>query len=177
MRSGPSRHRVRRFPGPGGCGGCWPRSAGVRSEPAQVPAQGGASRTVFTKSERSYVFGYNAVMSREAEKAEELPEDQRPFAYEGAAAACTLLDLLTLTRGRRLHELLAGPAQHHRHDRLPRRRRAYALLRLRRCGARAGPIRCCGGWPWTGSASSGACPGPTAWWASARCPTCSPGRT
>lgn len=93
--------------------------------------RGGASRTVFTKSERSYVFGYNAVMSREAEKVEELPEDQRPFAYEGAAAACTLLDLLTLTRGRRLHELLAGPARHHRHAAYLGAGRAYALLRLR----------------------------------------------
>ncbi|MFB4267734.1 DUF1702 family protein [Nonomuraea sp. GTA35] len=93
--------------------------------------RGGASRTVFTKSERSYVFGYNAVMSREVEKVEEIPQAQRPFAYEGAAAACTMLDLLTLTRGRRLHELLAGPAQHHRHAAYLGAGRAYALLRLR----------------------------------------------
>ncbi|NJP90311.1 DUF1702 family protein [Nonomuraea sp. FMUSA5-5] len=91
----------------------------------------GTAPTVFTASERSYVFGYNAVVSREAEKIEELREDQRPFAYEGAAAACTVLDLLTLTRGRRLHELLAGPARHHRHAAYLGAGRGYALLRLR----------------------------------------------
>lgn len=91
----------------------------------------GASRTAFTNAERSYVFGFNAVMSREVEKVEEIPAEQRPFGYEGAAAACTLLDLLTLTRGRRLHELLTGPAQHHRHAAYLGAGRAYALLRLR----------------------------------------------
>ncbi|MFC7592941.1 DUF1702 family protein [Nonomuraea antimicrobica] len=93
--------------------------------------RGGAARTVFTNAERSYVFGYNAVMSREVEKVEEIREEQRPFGYEGAAAACTVLDLLTLTRGRRLHELLAGPAQHHRHAAYLGAGRGYALLRLR----------------------------------------------
>ncbi|TMR92508.1 DUF1702 family protein [Nonomuraea basaltis] len=91
----------------------------------------GASRTVFTNAEKSYVFGFNAVMSREVEKVEEIPDEQRPFGYEGAAAACTMLDLLTLTRGRRLHELLAGPAQHHRHAAYLGVGRGYALLRLR----------------------------------------------
>lgn len=94
-------------------------------------SRGGPSRRVFTKAESSYVFGYNAVMSRETEKIEEIPHEQRPFGYEGAAAACTVLDLLTLTRGRRLHELLAGPAQHHRHAAYLGAGRGYALVRLR----------------------------------------------
>ncbi|WP_237106432.1 DUF1702 family protein [Nonomuraea sp. MG754425] len=89
------------------------------------------SRSVLTRSERSYVFGFNAVLSREIEKVEEIPGEQRPYAYEGAAAASTVLDLLTLTRGRRLHELLAGPAQHHRHAAYLGAGRGYALLRLR----------------------------------------------
>jgi hypothetical protein len=93
--------------------------------------RGGTARTVFGKAEQSYVFGYNAAISREIEKVEEIPQEQRPFGYEGAAAACTVLDLLTLTRGRRLHELLAGPAQHHRHAAYLGAGRGYALLRLR----------------------------------------------
>ncbi|NUP83346.1 MAG: DUF1702 family protein [Nonomuraea sp.] len=104
--------------------------------------RGGATRAVFADSEKSYVFGFNAVMSREVEKIEELPLEQRPFGHEGAAAACTVLDLLTLTRGRRLHELLAGPAQHHRHAAYVGAGRAYALLRMRpvRGARRAHPL-------------------------------------
>lgn len=91
----------------------------------------GACRTVFARAEESFVLGFNAVMSKEAEKVEEIPAEQRPSGYEGAAAACTVLDLLTLTRGRRLHELLSGPAQHHRHAAYLGAGRGYALLRLR----------------------------------------------
>ncbi|TLF83302.1 DUF1702 family protein [Nonomuraea sp. KC401] len=102
----------------------------------------GASPTEFTDAEKSYVFGFNAVMSREVEKIEEVAAELRPFGYEGAAAACTVLDLLTLTRGRRLHELLAGPAQHHRHAAYLGAGRGYALLRLRpvRGARRAHPL-------------------------------------
>ncbi|MCK2212890.1 DUF1702 family protein [Actinomadura sp. ATCC 31491] len=91
----------------------------------------GPARTVFSEAEKSYVFGFNAVMSEEVEKVEEIPADRRSFAYEGAAAASTILDLLTLSRGRRLHELLAGPARHHRHAAYLGAGRGYALLRLR----------------------------------------------
>ncbi|MEU6731013.1 DUF1702 family protein [Nonomuraea wenchangensis] len=91
----------------------------------------GPARTVFSEAEKSYIFGFNAVMSKEVEKVEEVPADRRPFGYEGAAAACTVLDLLTLSRGRRLHELLAGPARHHRHAAYLGAGRGYALLRLR----------------------------------------------
>ncbi|MFC4012411.1 DUF1702 family protein [Nonomuraea purpurea] len=102
----------------------------------------GTPRAAFTEAEKSYVFGFNAVMSREIEKIEEISAEQRPFGYEGAAAACTVLDLLTLTRGRRLHELLAGPAQHHRHAAYLGAGRGYALLRLRpiRGARRAHPL-------------------------------------
>jgi hypothetical protein len=102
----------------------------------------GAVRTVFASAEESYVFGFNAVMSQEIEKIEDISVEQRPFGYEGAAAASTLLDLLTLTRGRRLHELLAGPARHHRHAAYLGAGRAYALLRLRpvRGARRAHPL-------------------------------------
>ncbi|MEV1167822.1 DUF1702 family protein [Nonomuraea sp. NPDC049784] len=130
-----------------------PRAAGLRRLLAKDPQESdlsrrrfrtrsGASRSAFNDAERSYVFGFNAVMSREVEKVEEISAEQRPFGYEGAAAACTVLDLLTLTRGRRLHELLTGPAQHHRHAAYLGAGRAYALLRLRpvRGARRAHPL-------------------------------------
>ncbi|MEO3870369.1 DUF1702 family protein [Nonomuraea sp. B12E4] len=102
----------------------------------------GTSRTAFINAEKAYVFGYNAVMSREVEKIEEITAEHRTFGYEGAAAACTVLDLLTLTRGRRLHELLTGPAQHHRHAAYLGAGRGYALVRLRpvRGARRAHPL-------------------------------------
>ncbi|WP_219467104.1 DUF1702 family protein [Nonomuraea rhizosphaerae] len=91
----------------------------------------GHPRETIEGAEKSYLFGFNAVLSREIGKIEEVSVEQRSFAYEGAGAACTVLDLLTMTRGRRLHELLAGPAQHHRHAALLGAGRGHALLRLR----------------------------------------------
>ncbi|WP_219500921.1 DUF1702 family protein [Nonomuraea ceibae] len=102
----------------------------------------GPSRTVIENAEKSYVFGFNAVISEEIERIEDLPHDQRAFAYEGAGAACAVLDLITLTRGRRLRELLAGPAAHHPFAAHLGAGRGYALLRLRpvRAGRRAHPL-------------------------------------
>ncbi|NRQ38828.1 DUF1702 family protein [Nonomuraea sp. NN258] len=91
----------------------------------------GAARVVFEEAEKAYVFGFNAVMSREPGKVDELPAERRGHGYEGAAAACTMLDLLTLNRGRRLHELLIGHAQQHRYSAYLGAGRGYALLRLR----------------------------------------------
>ncbi|MEU7861960.1 DUF1702 family protein [Nonomuraea sp. NPDC049141] len=91
----------------------------------------GHCRVVVEGAERSYLFGFNAAVSREVCKIDEMSPEQRSFAYEGAGAACTVLDLLTMTRGRRLHELLAGPAQLHPHAVHVGAGRGYALLRLR----------------------------------------------
>ncbi|WP_327093080.1 DUF1702 family protein [Nonomuraea sp. NBC_01738] len=91
----------------------------------------GHARDVLESAERAYVFGFNAAISREIAKIGEIPLERRPFAYEGAGAASAALDLITLTRGRRLHELLAGPAKFYEHAVHLGVGRAYALLRLR----------------------------------------------
>ncbi|NUR86702.1 MAG: DUF1702 family protein [Nonomuraea sp.] len=91
----------------------------------------GLSRQILESAEESYVFGFNAVISRAIGLIDHLAPEQRGFAYEGAGAASTVLDLLTLTRGRRLHELLAGPARLHQHSAHLGAGRGYAMLRLR----------------------------------------------
>lgn len=93
--------------------------------------RGGRSEQILEAAERTYIFGFNAVISREVAKIGQLPEERQAFAYEGAGAASTMLDLLTMTRGRRLHELLAGPASLHQHAVHLGAGRAYAQLRLR----------------------------------------------
>ncbi|MFC7719307.1 DUF1702 family protein [Nonomuraea recticatena] len=132
----------------------------------------GQARATLERAERSHIFGYNAVLSHETGKIDDLPAEQRGFAYEGAAMACATLDLLTMSRGRRAHELLAGLAVRHQHAAHLGIGRAYARLRLRPLWGSAPAIRCCGGWRSTGSASSARSPTPTAWWASGPCPTC-----
>lgn len=82
-------------------------------------------------AERAYVAGFNAVLADEPGTIETLPAERRPLAYEGAGAACAALDLLTLSRGRRLRELLAGPAGLHSHVVHLGAGRGYALLRVR----------------------------------------------
>jgi hypothetical protein len=61
----------------------------------------------------------------------DLPEQQRGHALEGAGMAVTVLDLLTLRRGRRLRALLAGPGRGYPHLVYAGAGRAYASLRLR----------------------------------------------
>jgi hypothetical protein len=69
-----------------------------------------AARERFESALRSSLFGFNAAILRQIPIIEEIPPNLRGFAYEGAGAACTILDLLTLTGGRRVRDLLAGPA-------------------------------------------------------------------
>jgi hypothetical protein len=101
-----------------------------------------ASRAVVERAERSYLSGFNAVVACDVERIEDVPRDQRAFAYEGAGAACAVLDLVTLTRGRRLRELLAGPAAHHSYAAHLGAGRGYAMLRIRpvRASRRAHPL-------------------------------------
>ncbi|MGI5273781.1 DUF1702 family protein [Nonomuraea sp. CA-218870] len=101
-----------------------------------------ASRAVVERAEGAYLSGFNAVVSRQAERIEDLPHDLRAFAYEGAGAACAVLDLITLARGRRLRELLAGPAARHAFAVHLGAGRGYATLRLRpvRAAGRTHPL-------------------------------------
>ncbi|MFG3440310.1 DUF1702 family protein [Nonomuraea sp. NPDC047897] len=102
----------------------------------------GPSQAAIETAERAYVSGFNAALTGEPGTIEEMPPDRRPFAYEGAGAACTVLDLLTLARGRRLRDLLGGPAGRHAHAVHLGAGRGYALLRLRplRGAGRAHPL-------------------------------------
>jgi enediyne biosynthesis protein E3 len=90
----------------------------------------GPAPRILQSAENSYIFGFNATLSREIVKIGEMPVEQQVFGFEGAAAAATMMDLLTLTRGRRLHELLAGPASSHLHAAHLGAGRAHALLKF-----------------------------------------------
>lgn len=66
----------------------------------------------------SFVSGFNAALSAAdmdqlEEQLELTPSAERGFAYEGAAMACTLLDLLSLGIGNRLARLLGSHGQPH----------------------------------------------------------------
>lgn len=102
----------------------------------------GPAQAAIEAAERAYVSGFNAALAGEPGTIEALPPDRRPFAYEGAGAACTVLDLLTLARGRRLRDLLDGPAGRHSYAVHLGAGRGYALLRLRplRGASRAHPL-------------------------------------
>ncbi|MEU0570931.1 DUF1702 family protein [Nonomuraea sp. NPDC005983] len=91
----------------------------------------GAARHVLEDAEKNYVFGFNAVLSRDVPRIDDISLEQRGFAYEGAAAACAALDLLTLGRGRRLRALLDGPALHFQQAAHLGAGRGHALLRVR----------------------------------------------
>lgn len=95
----------------------------------------GPARCVLESCGRAFLDGLNAVAdtSRVAEAArriDALDAQLRGFAYEGAAMGCALLDLLTLSRGRRVAELLHGPAQAYPHLVHVGVGWAYARLRL-----------------------------------------------
>ncbi|MEV0585746.1 DUF1702 family protein [Nonomuraea sp. NPDC050310] len=100
----------------------------------------GPAREILERAERSCILGFNSALAEQPHLIDQLPPDQRGFACEGAAAASALLDLVTLTRGRRLHELLAGPAVHHPHAVYVGAGRAYARLPLRPGFARLHPL-------------------------------------
>ncbi|WP_327109457.1 DUF1702 family protein [Nonomuraea glycinis] len=91
----------------------------------------GPSRAVIENAEKSYLYGFNAVMSREVVRIDEISREQQAFAFEGAGAACAVLDLITATRGRRLRELLTGPGTRHQFAVHLGAGRGYAMLRLR----------------------------------------------
>ncbi|MEU7002191.1 DUF1702 family protein [Nonomuraea sp. NPDC046570] len=73
----------------------------------------GPARTSLEQAEKAHLFGFNAILADELDLIEDLPRELRGSGYEGAAAACATLDLLTLSGDRRLHALLIGPAADH----------------------------------------------------------------
>lgn len=86
---------------------------------------------------RSFAAGYNTALaaSRDSLDLSDVSPDLRGFAVEGAAMSRTLLDLITLTRGRRLGGLARGPGQRYIHLIHVGAGWAFARLRVR---------------PWTG---------------------------
>ncbi|MFG1854043.1 DUF1702 family protein [Actinomadura geliboluensis] len=81
----------------------------------------------------SFAAGYNAALARRSGPLDlaDVPHPMRGFAYEGAAMSRTLLDLVTLTSGRRLAGLLAGPGRRYFHLITVGAGWAFARLRVR----------------------------------------------
>jgi hypothetical protein len=104
----------------------------------------GPSRKRLEDSGQAFLEGFNrAVSARDADALGadlgEIPEDFRGFAYEGAGMGCAVLDLLTLSRGRRLRALLEGAGADYPHLIHVGAGWAFGKLRLRPWhGLRAG---------------------------------------
>ncbi|SDH76448.1 Protein of unknown function [Sinosporangium album] len=73
------------------------------------------ARSGLEEAGRSFLSGFNALISRRTETIEDFREDLRGFAFEGAGMAAAVLDLVTLTGGRHVRELLNGPAARYPH--------------------------------------------------------------
>jgi hypothetical protein len=95
----------------------------------------GPQREILETASRAFVTGFNAVIvsgpANLAASLDELGEQQRGHALEGAGMAATVMDVLTLRRGRRLRALLAGPGRGYPHLVFAGAGRAYASLRMR----------------------------------------------
>ncbi|WP_436759956.1 DUF1702 family protein [Streptosporangium sp. V21-05] len=91
----------------------------------------GPARELLESTGEAFVSGFNAVVAGETGRIDDLREDLRGFAYEGAGMACATLDVLTLTGGRRLRELLSGQGLRYPHLVHMGTGRAYARMRLR----------------------------------------------
>jgi hypothetical protein len=95
----------------------------------------GNSRNVLESSGRSFLEGFNALIAAShddwIDTLESIDPELRGFAYEGAGMACTVLDVLTFSLGRRLHALLSGCGQPYRYLVYVGAGWAYARLRLR----------------------------------------------
>ncbi|WP_369369006.1 DUF1702 family protein [Streptomyces sp. CG4] len=104
----------------------------------------GPARQRLEDSGRAFLEGFNhSVDARNADALgaalDGVPAEFRGFAYEGAGMGSALLDLLTLSRGRRLRELLAGAGADYPHLIHVGAGWAFAKLRLRPWyGLRAG---------------------------------------
>jgi hypothetical protein len=123
--------------------GSGPLTALLRQDYAQVDfglrrfrLRQGAARPVLESSARAFLDGLNAVadtprVDAVADRIDALDPALRGFGYEGAAMGCALLDLLTVSRGRRVTELLDGPGRDYVHLAHVGVGWAYARLGLR----------------------------------------------
>ncbi|WP_162830133.1 DUF1702 family protein [Amycolatopsis palatopharyngis] len=120
-----------------------PLSALLRQDYEQVSfgirrfrLRAGPARRVLESCATAFLDGLNAVadttdVNAAADRVDTLDPALRGFGYEGAAMGCALLDLLTASRGRRVAELLHGPARDYPHLAHVGIGWAYARLRLR----------------------------------------------
>lgn len=98
--------------------------------------RGGPARKQLEDSGRAFLEGFNEAVAGAggdhlSGALAAIPGDFRGFAYEGAAIGCAVLDLMTLSGGRRLRALLAGPGQAYPHLVHVGVGWAFARLRLR----------------------------------------------
>jgi hypothetical protein len=96
----------------------------------------GASRHALQSAGQSFLEGFNAFVAVSGDNGwvdglDAMDPELRGFAYEGAGMACAMLDVLTLSRGRRMDELISGAAQTYPHMVYVGAGWAYARLRLR----------------------------------------------
>jgi hypothetical protein len=95
----------------------------------------GPQREILETAAKAFLAGYNTAIRGSAAdlaaRLSELGEVQRGHALEGAGMGATVLDLLTLGRGRRLRALLEGPGRGHPHLVLAGAGRGYASLHRR----------------------------------------------
>lgn len=78
------------------------------------------SHDVLRRHADAFVSGYNLTLHADAvpglhNTLGDLPAQHRGFAYEGAGMGCAVLDLLTVSRGRRVGALLEGPGARYAH--------------------------------------------------------------
>jgi hypothetical protein len=98
--------------------------------------RGGPARERLQDSGRAFLEGFNETVAgpggdRLTGALEAIPEEFRGFAYEGAGMGCAMLDLMTLSGGRRLRTLMDGPGKAYPHLIHVGAGWAFARLRLR----------------------------------------------
>ncbi|WP_177245154.1 DUF1702 family protein [Streptosporangium canum] len=91
----------------------------------------GPARERLETVSQSFLTGFNAVIAGETGRIDDIHEELRGFAYEGAGMACTTLDVLTITGGRRLRDLLSGQGMRYPHMIHMGAGWAYARLHMR----------------------------------------------
>ncbi|WP_326825399.1 DUF1702 family protein [Streptosporangium sp. NBC_01756] len=107
----------------------WQDLAQVDSGPRRFRL--GPARERLETANQSFLTGFNAMVAGEVERIEDIHEELRGAAYEGAGMACAMLDVLTITGGRRLRSLLSGPGLRYPHMVHLGTGWAYARLRMR----------------------------------------------
>ncbi|WP_406312246.1 DUF1702 family protein [Streptosporangium sp. NBC_01639] len=107
----------------------WQDLAQVDSGPRRFRL--GPARERLETANQSFLTGFNAMVAGEVERIEDIHEELRGAAYEGAGMACAILDVLTITGGRRLRSLLSGPGLRYPHMVHLGTGWAYARLRMR----------------------------------------------